>query len=71
MPAGSTARRLLVSAPTLHDPNFARAVVFMLQHDGEGAFGLVLNQPTETRVDVVLDAYREVAARKRLDLQGL
>ena len=44
----STARRLLVSVPTLHDPNFFRSVVFMIEHTDEGALGLVLNQPTET-----------------------
>jgi len=29
----STARRLLVSIPTLTDPNFFRSVVFVLEHD--------------------------------------
>ena len=47
-PMESTARRLLVSVPTLHDPNFFRSVVFMIEHTDEGALGLVLNQPTET-----------------------
>src|SRR5262245_53819931 len=53
--ADSTARKLLVSVPTLHDPNFFRAVVFMIEHTDEGAVGIVLNQPTETRVDAGLD----------------
>ncbi len=51
----STARRLLVSVPTLHDPNFFRAVVFMIEHTEEGALGVVLNQPSETRIDAALD----------------
>jgi putative transcriptional regulator len=38
---GSTARRLLVSVPTVHDPNFFRAVVFVIEHNDEGAVGLV------------------------------
>jgi putative transcriptional regulator len=51
----STARRLLVSVPTLHDPNFFRSVVFMIEHTEEGALGVVLNQPSETRIDAALD----------------
>ncbi len=51
----STARRLLVSVPTLHDPNFFRAVVFMIEHTEEGALGVVLNQPSETLIDAALD----------------
>jgi putative transcriptional regulator len=58
----STARRLLVSVPTLGDPNFFRSVVFMIEHTDEGALGVVLNQPTETRVDEVLDAWAPYAA---------
>jgi putative transcriptional regulator len=58
----STARRLLVSIPTLHDPNFFRSVVFMIEHTEEGALGLVLNQPTEARVDTVLESWAPYAA---------
>ncbi len=39
--------RLLVAGPTLRDPNFFRTVVLMLEHDAEGALGLVLNRPTD------------------------
>jgi putative transcriptional regulator len=66
----STARRLLVSVPTLHDPNFFRAVVFMIEHTGDGALGLVLNQPTETRVDAVLDAWAPYAAAPAVAFVG-
>jgi putative transcriptional regulator len=37
------AGRLLVAPPQLSDPNFAGAVVLVLMHDDNGAFGLVLN----------------------------
>jgi putative transcriptional regulator len=58
----STARRLLVSVPTLHDPNFFRTVVFMVEHTDDGALGVVLNQPTETPVDAVLEPWAPYAA---------
>ena len=33
--------------PQLQDPNFARAVVLLCDYMPDGAFGLVLNRPTE------------------------
>ena len=38
---------LLVSMPQLQDPNFARAVVLLCDFVPDGAFGLVLNRPTD------------------------
>jgi putative transcriptional regulator len=38
---------LLLSMPQLQDPNFARAVVLLCDFESEGAFGLVLNRPTD------------------------
>ena len=38
---------LLVSMPQLQDPNFARTVVLLCDFLPEGAFGLVLNRPTD------------------------
>ncbi len=40
----SLAGKLLVAAPSMRDPNFARTVVYMVQHDEGGAMGLVINR---------------------------
>jgi putative transcriptional regulator len=45
-----TTGRLLVAEPMLGDPNFDRTVVLVLQHDADGALGLVLNRPTDVPV---------------------
>lgn len=42
----SLTSHLLIASPTLLDPNFAQTVVLMVQHDSEGALGLILNRPT-------------------------
>lgn len=41
---------LLVAEPTLDDPNFARTVVYLIEHSEGGALGLVLNRPGEVPV---------------------
>jgi putative transcriptional regulator len=38
---------LLLSMPQLVDPNFARTVVLLCEHAAEGAFGLIVNRPSE------------------------
>ncbi len=40
----------LVASPHLSDTNFFRSVVLMIQHDEEGAFGVVMNRPTNTTI---------------------
>jgi putative transcriptional regulator len=39
--------QLLVSAPSLHDPNFRKTVVLVAHHDEDGAMGLVLSRPSD------------------------
>jgi putative transcriptional regulator len=44
---------LLIASPKLPDSNFYRTVVLIIQHDEGGAFGLILNRPTDsTAADV-------------------
>jgi putative transcriptional regulator len=38
--------KLLVATPGLEDPNFFRTVVLLLEHNTDGAVGVVLNRPS-------------------------
>jgi len=39
------AGKLLVADTSLKDPRFARSVIYLVRHDAEGAFGLIINKP--------------------------
>ncbi len=42
--SGWLAGRILIAMPTMADPRFARAVVYLCSHGPEGAMGLVINR---------------------------
>ncbi|WP_444663887.1 YqgE/AlgH family protein [Cellulomonas sp. CW35] len=62
--------RLLVAAPQLLDPNFHRTVVLLLDHNDEGAFGVVLNRLLPVEVDAVLPGWQDVVSRPDGLFQG-
>ena len=46
---------LLLAAPLLSDPNFARAVLYLAAHsEKDGAFGYILNRPLDKKVSDLL-----------------
>jgi putative transcriptional regulator len=49
MDESSLAPTLLLAMPQMQDPNFARSVVLLCRHEREGAMGLIVNRPTDTR----------------------
>jgi len=68
--AGSVARQLLVAVPTMRDPNFERTVVFVIEHDDEGAVGLVLNRPTDATIDEALPDWASLASAPAVAFVG-
>ncbi|MCG8511260.1 MAG: YqgE/AlgH family protein [Rhodospirillales bacterium] len=40
-----TRGQLLIAAPHMPDPRFAKSVIYMVDHDERGAFGLIINRP--------------------------
>lgn len=48
--------RLLLASPALTEPTFHRTVVYLAEHQPEGAFGVILNRPSGHKVgDLVND----------------
>ena len=47
--------KLLVATDVVHGELFARTVVLLLFYDETGAFGLVINRPTDVKLDELLE----------------
>jgi putative transcriptional regulator len=50
---------LLVASPQLLDPNFARSLVLLIEHNDEGALGVVVNRPVGKTLQ---ELWREVGS---------
>lgn len=57
----STAGRLLIASPLIGDPNFERSVILMIEHNADGALGVVLNNQSDTNVEEMLPAWADLA----------
>ena len=53
-PTQSLKHWLLVAMPTLSDPNFQQSVIYLCEHDDEGAMGLIINKPLRITLGEVL-----------------
>jgi putative transcriptional regulator len=62
--------KLLVASPALVDPNFARTVVFITEHNDEGAMGIVLDRPSDTAVEAVVPQLAEIAGSEPVYVGG-
>ena len=62
--------RLLVATPALGDGTFDRSVVLLLDHDEDGALGVVVNRPTPVDVAEVLPSWQPYACEPGVLFQG-
>ena len=62
--------KLLIASPSLLDPNFARTVVLITEHNEEGAMGVVLNRPSETEVGEVAPELGPIVAAEPVFIGG-
>jgi putative transcriptional regulator len=64
----SLAPSLLLSMPQLIDPNFSKSVILLCEHASEGAFGLVVNRPSEITVADAVQLTPPIASPNDLPL---
>ena len=46
-------KQILVSLPNLVESNFKKSIVYVDQHDGDGAHGWILNKELDQRVGLL------------------
>ncbi len=52
--------QFLIASPYLSDANFFRSIVYVIRHDAEGAFGVVINRPSS---QTVVDGFAQLLGR--------
>lgn len=66
--------RLLVAMPALHDPYFAKSVVYIFEHNDKGAMGIVINKPMDFTLGGVMEMFdvelEDPATKKQMILRG-
>lgn len=45
----------LIAMPTMEDPNFAKTVAYICEHNENGALGIVINRPIDMKLDELFE----------------
>ena len=59
----------LIAMPAMTDPNFARTLTFVCEHNERGALGIVVNRPIEVNLDTLFRQVEIPLGRSPLALQ--
>ncbi len=60
----------LIAGPRLRDPNFFKSVVLVVEHNDEGAMGLVINRPSAVTVESALAGHFDLPPAAGFVYQG-
>jgi putative transcriptional regulator len=52
---GSFSNMMLVATPAMSDPNFYHSVIYICEHQPEGAVGLIINRPMEFPISMIFE----------------
>lgn len=62
--------KFLVASRKIRDPRFMETVIFLVQHDSNGAAGLIINRPTTVGLSEVLPEIKKQDGREHLAYIG-
>ncbi len=51
----SLANHFLIAMPTMTDPNFARTLTYLCEHNAEGALGIIINKPIDINLGTLFE----------------
>lgn len=52
----SLANHFLIAMPGMQDPFFSESVVYLCEHNAEGAMGIIVNKPSPIMMDLLFDS---------------
>ena len=55
MDSVSLTHHFLIAMPAMADPNFARTLTYVCEHNGEGALGVIVNRPLDMDLATLFD----------------
>ena len=61
----------LIAMPSMADPNFARTLTFVLEHNDKGAMGVVINRPVELTVSDLFERVEIQLGDRELGRQAI
>jgi putative transcriptional regulator len=70
MDSPSLKGKLLIAAPAMQEPTFARTVISVLEHNEEGALGVVINRPGDASLLDVVPPVADLASRPAVLFAG-
>jgi putative transcriptional regulator len=62
--------KLLVASPMMREPTFARTVISVLEHNDDGALGVVINRPGDASLLDVVPPVAELASQPAVLFSG-
>jgi putative transcriptional regulator len=51
----SLANHFLIAMPAMADPNFARSLTYLCEHNSEGALGIIVNRPIDINLGTLFE----------------
>lgn len=54
-PTLNFADHFLIAMPSMHDPVFGGSVVYLCEHNADGALGVIINKPTDMTMDTLFE----------------
>lgn len=70
MPSPSLKGKLLIAAPGMQEPTFARTVISVLEHTEDGALGVVINRPGDASLLDVVPPVADLASQPAVLFAG-
>jgi len=67
----SLANHILIAMPSMVDPNFEHAVIYICEHHAQGTIGLIINRPMEFPLSLVFEQMKIEPTRNEQNLQPL